>query len=193
MDLMVTTLEGTNAEYDESGMKSLLPNPLWMIQPENQLLGGAIRAKPADPAPGIAPGPIPIEPPPPMTAAEMNYSALCLNHYQVRVAAHSRANGNVQRHRAAKTIIKMTFINRTQALGDKTAHVLLTNDRVTNQPNPCISAGDLLPNFYDGFTTGTVYSTTLQRWRGQRHSISRAMWTNFSKNIYLGGQSHVPN
>jgi len=152
MDLIVTTLEGTNPDFDESGMKSLLPNEIWNIQPENQLANGAIRGKPMDPAPGIPPGPSPIEPAPPLTAAEMNYSALCLNHYQARIAANSKANGNVQRHRAAKTIIKMTLINRTIALGDQTAHALLTNDRATNQPNPRISAEDLLQNFYDGYS-----------------------------------------
>ena len=105
-----------------------------------------------DPAPRIPPGQIPTEPAPSLTAAEMNYSTLCLNHYQARVAACSKANGNVQRHHAAKTIIKMTLINRTIALGDQTAHVILTNDRAINQPNPRISAEDLLQNFYDGYS-----------------------------------------
>ena len=152
MDLIITTLEGTNSDFDESGMKCLLPDILWNSFQENQLAGGVFRAKPADPIPGIAPGPIPIEPPPPLTAAEMNYSALQLNHYNAKAATKLREDQKCQRFRAAKLIIKMTLINKTLALGDKTAHALLTNNRVTNRPDPRISIEDLLQNFIDGYS-----------------------------------------
>jgi len=149
---ITTGLGGIFTDFDNSGMKSILPDQIWDNLPENNDGAGGILPKPGAPLPGVPAGPTPIEPAAPIAAADIHYAAMQLNYHQMRKELFSSQQKMVNRYQATKTMIKITILHRIIELNDNTTHTILITNRITNIPDPNISVEHLLQNFVEQFS-----------------------------------------